>query len=152
MAVPNATKTEFFNGTLNLSSTGDTIRVLLLDDSAAYTFDPDNHDFVDDVLAAGNEMSGTGYTRLTLANQNTSTDDTDDEGVFDGDDSQWSGLDAGSIQAIVIYRQTGGDDTTPADDRVLNVLDDATVADLPLTTNGSNVLSSWDAEGILNLF
>lgn len=150
MPVPNATKIAFLDGSLNLGSGGDVIRVLLLDDSTAYTFDPDTHDFVDDVLAAGTEMSGTGYTRKTVAGQTTSTDDTDDEGVFDGDDVTWTDIDAGNIQTVVVYQQIGGDDTTPADDRIITVLDDATVADLPLPTNGSDVTINWNAEGIIN--
>lgn len=154
MPLPNATKKKLLDGTIDLSSAGDTIKVLLLDNTTAYTFDPDTHEYVNDIADAGTtatEMSGTGYSRKTISGQTTSQDNTDDEGVFDGDDVTWSGLDAGTIQTIVIYKQVGGDDTTPGDDPVLAVLDDSSVADLPLTTNGSNVTINWDAEGIINL-
>lgn len=151
MPTPNATKTALIDGALDLST--DTIRVLLLDDSTAYTFDVDNHDFVSDITSAGTEMDDNlpGYERKTVAGQTTSTDDADDEAVFDGDDVTWQDIDAGTIQTVVVYQQVGGDDTTPGDDRVLTVLDDATVSDLPLPTNGSDVTVNWNAEGILNV-
>lgn len=149
MPAPNDAKEELLNGSFSLAS--DTIRVMLLDDSATYTFDPDAHEFVSDITSAGTEMSGTGYSRKTLSGTAVSEDTADDEGVFDADDVTWSGLDAGTVQAIVVYQQVGGDDSTPGDDRVLVVLDDGDVSDLPFATNGSDLDVSWDAEGILNL-
>lgn len=151
MPSPNDFKEELMNGTFNLGSGGDTLRVMLLDDSSAYSFDPDAHEFVSNVTSAANEMSGTGYTRKTLANQAVSEDTTDDEGVFDADDVTWTGLDAGTIQTVVVYQQIGGDDTTPGDDRVIAVFDDSGVGDLPLTTNGGDVTVAWNAEGIVNI-
>lgn len=152
MAMPNDAKEELMKGTFDLVN--DTIKVLLLDDSTAYTFDPDAHEFVSDIAdggTTGTEMSGTGYSRKTLGTKSVTEDTTDDEGVFDAADVTWAGLDAGTIQTIVVYKQVGADDTTPGDDPVLVVLDDAAVADLPLTTNGSDVTISWAAEGIINL-
>jgi hypothetical protein len=145
--IPNDTKRELLDAYLS----GATIRVLLLDDSETYSFDVDTHDFVDDVLAAGTEMSGTGYSRQTLQNVSITVGDTGDEGVFDADDVTFTGLDAGTIQAVVVYHQVGGDDSTPGDDRVLAVHDDASVGDLPLATNGSDITISWDSEGIINI-
>ena len=152
MALPNDAKEELLKGTFDLVN--DTLKVLLLDNSTAYTFDPDAHEFVSDIADGGTtatEMSGTGYSRQTLAGQAVTEDTTDDEGVFDADDVTFTGLDAGTIQAIVVYQQIGGDDTTPGDDRVLVVLDDSAVADLPLATNGSDITILWAAEGIINL-
>ena len=153
MAVPNATKKKLFDGSIDLGN--DTIRVLLLNDSTDYTFDPDNHEFVSDIVDGGTtatEFGDTNYSRKTLANQSTSQDNTDDEAVFDGDGITWTDLGGSeTIQAVVVYKQVGGDDTTPGDDPVVNVLDDSDVADLPLATNGGDVSINWDAEGILNL-
>jgi len=145
--IPNDTKRELLDSYL----TGTTIRVLLLDDSEAYSFDQDAHDFVSDITAAGTEMSGTGYSRQDLQNVSITVDDTNDEGVLDADDVTVSGLDAGTIQTVVVYEQVGGDDTTPGDDRVLAVHDDSTVADLPLDTNGSDIQISWPTEGIITI-
>jgi len=154
MKIPNATKKKLLDGSIDLAN--DTIRVLLLDDSSSYSFDLDAHEFVDDLDGSSdgddptNEFSGTNYSRQDIANQSTLQDNTDDEGVFDGDDVTWSGIDgSNAIQTVVVYRQVGGDDTTPGDDDVIAVLDDANSSDLPLSVNGSDVTLSWDAEGIL---
>ncbi|MDX1745781.1 MAG: hypothetical protein R3324_07580 [Halobacteriales archaeon] len=154
MVMPNATKADLMRGSIDLDTAGDTIKVLLLDDTTAYTADVDNHDFVSDVAdggVTGTEMSGTGYSRKTLANQAVTVDDTDNEGVFDADNVTWTGLNAGTIQTVVVYQQVGADDTTPADDRIIAIHDDSSIGTLPLTTNGSDVTLSWPAEGIVNL-
>jgi hypothetical protein len=156
---PNATLTDILDTYL----TGETLRVALFDDSTAYTFDPDNHDFVADVLDGGTTaqelQGGAGYTgsadRQTLANVSVTVDDTDDEGVFDADDVTWSGVDStADIQGWIVYLQVGGDDTTPGDDPIIQVVDDDMAdapSDLPLSTNGSDVTIEWNAEGIVNL-
>jgi len=149
MAAPNVYKRDVMRGQHDHPS--DTLRLMLLDDSSSYSFDQDSHEQVSDITSAGNEMSGTGYSRQTLSNVSVTVDDTDDEGVMDANDVTFSGLDAGTIQTLVVYQQTGGDDTSPADDNVIVVLDDANVSDLPLTTNGSDVTIQWDSEGIVNI-
>jgi hypothetical protein len=152
MATPNTTKTKFLDGDIDLAS--DTFKVLLLNDSQAYTFDPSRDSTVQDVLNNATEFStgGTNYSRKTLSNQSTSTDDTDNEGVFDADDLTWADLGGSeTIQAVIVYRQIGGDDTTPGDDEVITALDDGDISELPLPTNGGDVSLSWNTEGILNL-
>jgi hypothetical protein len=144
---PNASKA----ATLEAWLSGETVKVLLLDDSTTFTFDEDNDDTVSDVLATGTEMSGTGYSRQTLSSLNFTADDTDNEGVFDADNTTWSGLDAGTITDIVVYKQVGGDDTTPSDDEIVAVIEEGDIGSLPLTTNGSDVTINWAAEGILNI-
>lgn len=130
-----------------------TIRVALVDDSVAYTPDVDAEEFVDDVLDGGTtaqELSGTGYTRKEITSKQFSKDTGDDEGVFDSTVTlTWSGLDTTEdIQGLLVYRQEGGDDTTPGDDPL--VMYDETDSDLPLTTDGTDVNLDWNAEGILN--
>jgi len=151
MNVPNATKKKLLDGSIDLGN--DTLKVALFEDSTAYTFDPDNHEFVNDILDGGTtatEFSGSGYSRQGLTTQATSQDNTDDEGVFDADDVTFSRPDGATIQGAILYKQVGGDDTTPGDDPVIAVLDDGDTADLPLTTNGSDVTIAWDTEGIIN--
>lgn len=158
---PNRTLREILAGNIDWDT--DTIKVALYDDSVAYTFDPDTHNFVSDILDGGttaNELSGSaGYTgtadRKTITTPTTSTDNTDDEGVFDGDDVTWAGVESiADIQGWIVYKQVGADDTTPTDDPVLIVVDDA-MADAPtelaLATNGSDITIQWAAEGIANL-
>jgi hypothetical protein len=153
MALPNHIKAEFLDGNVNARS--DTLRVALVSDNTAYTFDPDTHEFVDDVLDGGTtaeEFAGTGYNRQGLSNVTVTQDDTDDEGVIDADNTVFTGLDGDTIQAILVYKQVGGDDTTPGDDPIVVVLDDdsaGSVADLPQNTNGGDITIEWDTEGVV---
>lgn len=148
MGIPNQTKRNLLEAYLS----GETVRVALLSDSTAYSFNEDSHDFVDDIIgAAADEFSGSGYSRKTLSGGSFQTDDGGDEGVFDGSDIAWSGLDGDTIQGLVVYRQVGGDDSTPGDDEIIAVFDDTDSADLPLVTNGGSIDLEWAAEGIVNL-
>ena len=145
----NDFKTELMNGTFDF--TNDTVRVALLDNGTSYTPDPDAETFVDDVLDGGTtaqEFTGSGYSRQTLANVSVSADDTDDEGVFDADDTTFSSIDGATIQSALISRQEGGDDTTPGNDRLVGHY---TSSDFPLTANGGDVTLQWNSEGIINV-
>lgn len=158
---PNRTFVQTLSGAIDLST--DTLRIALYDNSTAFTFNPDTHEFVADVLDGGTtaqELQGSaGYTgtadRQTLANAAITQDDTDDEAEFDADDVTWTGVDSTEdIQGWIVYKQVGADDTTPADDPIIVVVDDDMTdapADLPLATNGSDVTIEWATEGIINL-
>lgn len=158
---PNQTLAEFFRANIDLES--DTLRVALYDNSTAFTFDQDNHDFLNDILDGGTtaqELSvSSGYTgssdRQTLAGVSVTVDDTDDEGVFDANDVTWTGVASGAdIQGWIVYKQVGGDDSTPGDDPVLLVVDDDmgdAPGSLPLPTNGSDIVVSWNAEGVFDI-
>lgn len=153
--VPNHAKQQYLEGEIDWLN--DTINVALVADSVAYSMDIDNHEFVGDVLDGGttaeefDTAGGTGYSRQTVANTTTTQDDTDDEGVADGDDVTFPGLDGATIQGVLVYKQVGGDDTTPGDDPILYYLDDSDISDLPKQTNGGDITVQWAAEGIVNL-
>jgi len=74
--------------------------------------------------------------------------------VFDADDVTWTAVEStAAIQGWIVYVQVGGDDSTPADDPIIQVEDDNLTnapANLPLATNGSDVEIVWDGEGIIN--
>jgi len=150
MALPNHFKTELLQTMLGSA----TIKVGLLDTGSAYTFDPATDEFVSD-LPTGQEPGDSSYSRQTLANVTITQDDTDNEGVLDADDVTFPSLSTSNdIQAIFIYRQVGGDDTTPSDDELVAVYDDdsaGSLADLPISTNGSDLTLSFDAEGVVNI-
>lgn len=152
--VPNHAKQQYLAGGIDWET--DTIRVALLADSIAFSLDIDNDEFVDDVLNGVDAeefdtAGGTGYSRVNVANATTSQDNTDDEGVADGDDVTFSSLDGATIQGVLVYKQVGGDDTTPGDDPILYYLDDSDVSDLPKNTNGGDITVQWATEGIVNL-
>lgn len=142
---PNATLVKLLDGTIDLDD--DTLRLALYNDTTAFTFDPDVHATVADVLDGGTTAEefggagGTGYTRKDVTTTTVSQDDTNDRAVWDSDDFSWASLDGETIQGAIIYRQVGGDDTTPGDDEIIQVYDNdmADVSDFPLATNGSEI-------------
>jgi len=155
MAAPNNFKEELMEAQFDFLN--DTLKVALVSDNTAYSFSPDTDTFVGDVLDGGTtaeEFQGTGYSRQTLSNVTVTQDDTDDEGVADADDVTFTGLDGDTIQAVLVYKEVGGDETTPGDDPIIAVFDDdsaGSLADLPLTTNGGDVSLAFSSEGIVNI-
>jgi hypothetical protein len=151
--IPDRTKAQWFSAGIDLATVP--VKVLLLKDTTAYTPDSAAHEFVGDVLAAGAEFDGTNYARQSVTGQVVNEDNVDSEAEWDADDVTFPSLGASSggqvIQTIVVYQQVGGDDTTPADDPVLRVIDDSETAELPVQTNGGDFTISWAAEGIINL-
>lgn len=151
--IPDRTKTELFRA--NLDFANDIIKVALLKETTEYSPDEAAHEFVDDVLDGGTtgaEFDDTNYSRKTLGSLSVTEDNTDHEGVWDAGDITWNNLGGSqTIEAVLIYKQVGGDDNTPADDPILRVLDDSEESDLPLTTSGGNVTIQWDSEGIINI-
>jgi len=155
MAAPNNFKEELMEAQFDFLN--DTLKVALVSDNTAYSFSPDTDTFVGDVLDGGTtaeEFQGTGYSRQTLSNVTVTQDDTDDEGVADADDVTFTGLDGDTIQTVLVYKEVGGDETTPGDDPIIAVFDDdsaGSLADLPLTTNGGDVTLAFSSEGIVNI-
>jgi len=155
---PNRTLAEFFRGSIDLET--DTIKLAVFDNSTPYTFDPDTHNFVSDILDGGTtaqELQGSqGYTgtpyRAILSGVSVTADNTNDKGVLDADDVTFQGVvSSADIQGWIIYKQVGGDDTTPGDDPVIIVVDNDMTdapANLPLTTDGNNVIIQWDSVGV----
>lgn len=144
----NSTKQRLLQSSMDVD--GDTIRVALVDNSVSYTPAIDSEEFVSDVLDGGTtaqELSGTGYSRQTLANATVVQDNTNDRAEFDADDVTWTGLDTtADVQGVLLYKQVGADDSTPGDDPLLGYFDGG---DFPISTNGSDFTVSWDAEGII---
>jgi hypothetical protein len=156
MAAPNSYKRDLMEAVHDHEN--DTIRCALGGSGTAYTFDPDNHDFVSDVFdggTTGEELSDASYSRQTVSNATVTVDDTDDEGVFDCDDVTFPSVDTTQdIQFVLFYQQIGGDDTTPGDDRIIAVYDNdsaGSLADLPLPTNGSDIVVQINSEGLINI-
>lgn len=117
----------FLNG--NINWTNDDIRVVLVD-TALYTVDLVNHDFLDDV-AVGSRVAVGG---AGLAGK-TST-----AGVADANDYVISAVSGATIEAMIIYRHTGVDATS----ELIAYLDQNDVTGLPLTPNGGDVTIAWD--------
>lgn len=132
----NSFKKKIMDGSIDLDT--DTIKVALV--TSAYTPDQDAHDFFDDVT---NEVTGTGYTAggASLANKAVTADNTDNEGVFDADDTVWS-TSTITARGAVIYKSTG----TASTSALICYLD---FGSDKVSTAGTFTIA-WNAEGILN--
>jgi len=68
-------------------------------------------------------------------------------GIFDGTDLTYTAVTGNSVEAIVLYRKNAGANTTWA----LIAYIDTGVTGLPVTPNGGNITTTWNASGIFQL-
>ena len=133
----NAFKKNIMNGGIDLDT--NTIKVMLV--TSSYTPNQDTHEDRADVT---NEVTGDGYTSegAEITNKAVTQDNTDNEGVFDGDDVTWS---ASTITArgAVIYKSTG----TASNDLLVCYIDFGS----DKSSSSGNFTIQWNAEGIVNL-
>jgi hypothetical protein len=138
--VYNSFKKKIMDGSIDLDT--DTIKASL--HTSSYTPDADSHDFFDDLT---NEVSSSGsYTAgisggLTVANKAVTQDNTDDEGVFDGDDFSVTGF-TGTFRWVVFRKDTGVAATSP----LIGAVDLTSVS-----ATAGTVSLAQAAEGILNI-
>jgi hypothetical protein len=108
----------------------DTIKVALVD-TGTYTYNA-AHDFLDD-------LSGVVGTAQTLGSV------TITGGVLDAANPTFTAVSGATVEALVIYKDTGVAGTSP----LLVYIDSAT--GLPVTPNGGDITIEWNASGILTL-
>jgi hypothetical protein len=113
----------------NLSS--GTVKVALVDTST-YTYSA-AHQFYSSVTG----VVGTPQTITTRTIVN---------GLFDGDDVTYTSVTGNSVEALIIYVDTGTAGTSP-----LVAYIDTGVTGLPVTPNGGNISIAWNASGIFQL-
>lgn len=114
----------FLEGAINWGS--DTIRALLVDTSA-YTVNLATHEFVSDV-AGGARVAGP----ITLTGK-ASTD-----GAADAADVTFPTVTGASIEAVILYKDTGTEATSP----LIAYIDIA--SGLPVTPNSGDINVVWD--------
>jgi S-formylglutathione hydrolase FrmB len=112
------------------ASTG-AVKVALVD-TGVYTYSA-AHEFV-------SSLSGTVGTAQTIGNK------TFVNGVLDGDNVTFTGVTGNTIEALVIYIDTGNASTS----RLISY-QDTSVTGLPATPNGGDITITWNASGILAL-
>jgi hypothetical protein len=112
------------------ASTG-TLKAALVD-TGTYTYS-DSHEFV-------SSLSGTVGTAQTIGNK------TFTNGILDGDNVTFTGVTGNTIEALVIYIDTGNASTS----RLIS-FQDTNVTGLPATPNGGDITITWNASGILAL-
>jgi hypothetical protein len=115
----------------NSSLTG-TLKVVLVD-TGTYTYST-AHEFL-------SSLSGTGGTAQTIGTK------TYTGGVLDGDNVTFTAV-AGTVsyEAVVLYLDTGVAGTS----RLVAYIDTG-VTGLPVTSNGGDIVVSWNASGIFAL-
>lgn len=114
----------FLEGQLNWLT--DTIKAILVD-TGTYTPNLTSHEFLSDVA---------GVSRITTPV--TLTSKTSTGGAADAADVTFSSVSGASIEAIIIYKDTGVEGTSP----LLAYIDTAT--GLPITPNGGDIIVTWD--------
>jgi hypothetical protein len=111
---------------------GGTVKAALID-TGAYTYNA-AHDFWDDASAG---LIGTAQTLGTKTYTN---------GTFDAADSTFTSVTGNSVEAIIIYVDSGSAATSP-----LVAYIDSASAGLPVTPNGGNIVVTWSGSGIFSL-
>lgn len=147
---PLATIRKYREGLIDLETA--TLRVLLYDDSQAYTPDRTTDEFVGDVIGtSATELGDASYSRQDVANVQVTEDATDVEVEVDADDVTFPSVDGGEVvQGWILYRQVGGDDTTPGDDDIIAIEDEVkNSSGNDVTTNGSDIVLQFNSEGIV---
>lgn len=125
-------KEQLLQFTTNNSLSAGTVKVALVD-TGTYTFSQ-THQFYSSVSSA---VVGTPQTLGTK---------TYTGGVFDAADSTFTAVSGSSVEALVIYIDTGSSATSP-----LVAYIDTSVTGLPVTPNGGDIAITWNASGIFKL-
>lgn len=111
----------FLTASINWSS--DTIKVVLVD-TGTYTFSA-SHQYY-------SSISGVIAGPATLGSKTTTN------GAADAADVTFTAVSGSSIEAIIIYKDTGSSATSP----LIAYIDTAT--GLPITPNGGDIIVTWD--------
>ncbi len=124
-------KEALLDAAANVDLNDGTVKVALVD-TGTYTYNA-AHDFY-------NDLSGVVGTPQTIANTTVTN------GTFDGDDVTFTTVTGNSVEALVIYIDTGDAATS----RLVAYID-TSVTGLPVQPNGGDITISWNASGIFSL-
>lgn len=124
-------KEECLTGANNLST--DNIKAVLVD-SADYTVSASDEDLAD-IAAAARVATSANLSSKTVTG-----------GVFDAADVTIAGVTGDSIEAVVLYVDTGTESTS----RLIAYLDTGFTG-LPITPNSGDIIIQWNASGIFKL-
>lgn len=114
----------FLEGAFNWNT--DTLKCIMVD-TGAYTPNLAVHEFLSDIGSSA---------RITAPV--TLTGKTTTGGAADAADVTFTSVSGASIEAIVIYRDTGTESSSP----LIAYIDTAT--GLPITPNGGDIIITWD--------
>lgn len=123
-------KQKFLDALIDMPT--DTIKIALID-TGVYTYNSAD-EFWSSASAA--EIG----TSQTLASKTTT------DGVFDADNVTFTSVTGASVEALIIYKDTGSAATSP-----LIMYIDVAASGLPVTPNGNNIDVQFNASGIFAL-
>ena len=127
----DAARQRFLEAQINWMT--DTVKVLLVD-TGAYTPQTAVHQYLSDISGSAR-----------IAGPVTLTSKTTTGGAADAADVTFTSVTGPSIEAIVIYIDTGTESTSP----LVAFIDTAT--GLPITPNGGDLIVTWD-NGVNKIF
>lgn len=130
-ALYDKARERFLTGQFNWST--DTIKAVLVD-TGAYTVSLTAHEFLSDIASSSRISSSGAFTGKTTAG-----------GAADANDITFSSVAGASIEAIVLYSDSGTEATSP----LIAFIDTAT--GLPITPNGGDIIVTWD-NGVNRIF
>jgi hypothetical protein len=119
----NKARQRFLEGSINWNT--DTIKAVLVD-AGAYTVNAADEFYSS--IAGGARISAS----VALASKTTT------DGAADAADTTFIAVSGTSIEAIVIFKDTGSDATSP----LIAYIDSGT--GLPITPNGGDIIVNWD--------
>ena len=114
----------FLEGQFNWNT--DTIKAVLVD-TGTYTVNLSAHEFLSDISGGARIATSGAFTGKTTTG-----------GAADANDVTFTSVTGASIEAIVLYKDTGTDATSP----LIAFIDTAT--GLPITPNGGDIIVTWD--------
>jgi hypothetical protein len=124
-------KEALLNGSANTNMSSGTVRIALVD-TGTYTYSS-SHEFL-------TSLSGVVGTAQTLGTK------TFTNGTFDAANSTFTAVSGSTVEALVIYIDTG----TAGTSRLVAYIDTG-VTGLPVTPNGGDINITYDAAGIFTL-
>ena len=126
----NKAKESFISQNPSIDLDTDTIKVALVD-TGTYTFSAAHQYY--------SSVTGVVGTPATLASK------TITNGVFDAADVTFTAVTGASVEALVVYKDTGSAATSP----LIAFIDTGT--NLPVTPNGGDITIQWNASGIFSI-
>jgi len=124
-------KQALLDASANVDINDGTVKVALVD-TGVYTYSA-AHEFL-------TSLTGVVGTAQTINNTTVTN------GVFDGDNVTYTAVTGNSVEALVIYIDTGVAGTS----RLVAYID-TSVTGLPVTPNGGDISITWNASGIFAL-
>lgn len=125
-------KEQLLQFTANNNLSAGTVKVALID-TGVYTYSA-THQFWSSASAA------------SVGTPQTIGSKTFTNGVFDGADVTFTAVTGNSVEALIIYIDTGSAATSP-----LVAYIDTSVTGLPVTPNGGDISITWNGSGIFAL-